>query len=130
MYLSYDDYLDRGGEMDEAAFAAAELRARKRVDALTAGRVAALAARGDVPEAVKLAMLTAIRADGAVGAEALAASDRPVAFTTDGYSERYDGAGERTAAVERQLAAELVRLLTGEVGADGVPLLYRGIGRA
>ena len=130
MYLSYDDYLDRGGEMDEAAFEAAELRARKRIDRLTAGRVAALAAAGAVPEAVKLAMLAAMRADGAVGAAALAASERPVAFATDGYSERYDGAGERVRAVEKQLSAELVRLLSGEYGADGAPLLYRGLGRA
>ena len=124
MYLTYEEYLQRGGTMAEADFATAELGARKRIDRLTDGRVAAMAA---VPEAVKVAMMAVIAADGAVGAEAQASAPPLIAFEADGYSERYGGPGERTAAVEGQLNAALRRLLWGERDDGGVPLLYRGV---
>ena len=127
MYLTYDEYLEYGGEMEEEAFAAAELRARKRIDWLTDGRVESLAAAGELPEAVKLAMMSAIRIDAAVGADAQAESPLVASFDTDGYSETYGDAAARTQAVERQLASELKRLLAGVTDARGVPVLYRGV---
>ena len=143
MYLTYEEYRAGGGTLDEGDFARAEFRARKRIDWLTDGRVAAMVERavsrasgadapgsiahGIVPEAVKAAMMSVIRADGAVGAEAMAESAPVVAFDTDGYSERYDSAGERVACLEGQLNADVRRLLAGEKDDWGVPLLYRGI---
>ena len=122
MYLTYEEYRGYGGTLAEAEFNRAEFRARKRIDWLTDGRL-----EGDVPEAVKLAMMTIIRADGAVGADAQADSPLVAAFNTDGYSERYGGAKERTDALEGQLNAELRRLLAGVKDGDGVPVLYRGV---
>lgn len=127
MYLSYDEYLERGGGMEAEAFEAAALRARKRIDWLTGGRLAAMGEAGDVPEAVKQAMMSAIRIDAAVGAEAQAESPPVASFNTDGYAESYGDAASRTATAERQLAAELRRLLAGVTDAGGVPVLYRGI---
>ena len=143
MYLTYEEYRAGGGTLDEGDFTRAEFRARKRIDWLTDGRVAAMVERavsrasgadapgsiahGIVPEAVKAAMMSVIRADGAVGAEAMAESAPVVAFDTDGYSERYDSAGERVACLEGQLNADVRRLLAGEKDDWGVPLLYRGI---
>lgn len=124
VYLTYEEYLAMGGTMGEAEFGRAEFRARKRVDELTDGRVGRMA---EAPEAVKLAVMTAIQADGAVGVEAQADSPLAVAFSTDGYSERYDGAAERVGALDRQLNGELRRLLYGVVDDTGVPLLYRGV---
>ena len=138
MYLTYEEYRAGGGTLGEEDFARAEFKARKRIDWLTDGRVAAMVGRAVshapgsiaheiVPEAVKAAMMSVIRADGAVGAEALAESVPVVAFDTDGYSERYDSAGARVACLEGQLNAEVRRLLAGEKDDWGVPLLYRGI---
>ena len=124
MYLTYDEYQAYGGELDEAAFVQAEFRARKRLDELTDGRVARMAV---TPEAVKLAMLSIIGVDGAVGVEAQAKSPMAASFSTDGYSESYGSVGERTVALERQLNAQLRRLLAGVRDDEGVPLLYRGI---
>jgi len=42
MYLTYEEYLARGGALSEADFIDAELRARKRVDRLTGGRLEAM----------------------------------------------------------------------------------------
>lgn len=122
-YLSYDEYLTRGGALEETAFEAAEQRARARVDAMTYGRVRRMAA---VPEAVKAAMMSAIEAGAACGAGAVASSSPLAAFETDGYSERYQGAGERSEAVEKALKRELAALLGGETDDEGTPLTYAG----
>lgn len=124
MYLTYEEYRSYGGTMDEGDFIQAEFRARKRIDDLTDGRVGRMAR---IPEAVKLAVMTAVRADGAVGVDAQAAAPLATGFTTDGYSERYGSAAEQTANLVVQLNAELRRLLRGEADDGGVPLLYRGI---
>ena len=124
LYLSYEEYLAYGGTMAEADFNLAEFRARKRIDRLTDGRVAAMEA---VPEAVKLAMTSIIRVDGAVGVDARAGAPLVASFTNDGYSESYGSAADQTAGVERQLNEEIRRLLYGVKDDNGVPLLYRGL---
>ena len=124
MYLTYAEYLGYGGTMSEADFAMAEFRARKRIDRLTDSRVAGM---DEAPEAVKLAMMTIIKADGVSGVEAQAEAPLVAAFTTDGYSEHYGSAEDRHATLEKRLRAEIGRMLYGVADDDGVPLLYRGI---
>jgi len=124
MYLTYDEYLAYGGTLPEMDFALAEFKARKRVDYLTDSRVEAMA---EVPEAVKLAMMSIIKADGAVGVDAQAGAPLVASFSTDGYSENYGSAADQTANVERQLNREIDRLLYGVKDDEGVPLLYRGV---
>ena len=124
MYLTYEEYRGYGGQMGEADFPAAELRARKRIDWLTGGRAGRLAV---VPEEVKQAMMSLIRADGAVGAQALAEAPPVASFSADGYAEHYGDTGERIGCLERQAVAEARRLLWGVKDDDGVELLYRGI---
>ena len=124
MYRTYDEYAMYGGTMSEADFPLAEFKARKRIDTLTDSRVEKMA---EVPEAVKLAMMSIIKADSAVGVDAQAGAPLVASFSTDGYSESYGSAADQTANVERQLTAEVCRLLYGVKDDDGVPLLYRGI---
>ena len=124
MYLTYDEYAMYGGTMSEADFALAEFKARKRIDYLTDSRVEKMA---EVPEAVKLAMASIIKADSAVGVDAQAGAPLVASFSTDGYSESYGSAAEQTANVKRQLTAEVRQLLYGVKDDDGVPLLYRGV---
>ena len=124
MYLTYDEYVAYGGTLDEADFALAEFKARKRIDYLTDSRVEKMA---EVPEAVKLAMVSIIKADSAVGVDAQAGAPLVASFSTDGYSESYGSAAEQTANVKRQLTAEVRQLLYGVKDDDGVPLLYRGV---
>jgi len=124
LYLTYDEYQSYGGTLSEADFTLAEFKARKRVDYLTDSRVEAMA---EVPEAVKLAMMTIIKADGAVGVDAQAGAPLVASFSTDGYSENYGSAADQTANVERQLNREIGRLLYGVKDDEGVPLLYRGV---
>lgn len=124
MYLTYDEYVVRGGTLPETEFTLAEFRARSRIDWLTDSRVAAMA---EVPEAVKLAILTIIRVDSAASADAQAGAPLVASFSTDGYSESYGSADTRTQTMERQLADDLRRLLYGVTDDNGVPLLFRGV---
>ena len=124
MYLTYEEYAIYGGNMEEGDFPLAEFKARKRIDTLTDSRVEAMA---QVPEAVKLAMMSIIKADSAVGVDAQAGAPLVASFSTDGYSESYGSAADQTENVERQLNAELRQLLYGVKDDNGVPLLYRGL---
>ena len=123
-YLSYDEYLARGGALGETEFEACALRAGARVDALTHGRARGLS---ETPEAVKAAMMSAIGVISACGAEALAAAPLLASFTTDGYSERYQGAAERVTAVNQALDREILALLEGATDDAGTPLTYAGV---
>ena len=123
-YLSYDEYLARGGAMGETAYEACEARAAARVDALTHGRVRGMV---EPPEAVKAAVAAAVDVIVACGADALASAGPLASFTTDGYSESYQGAGERALAANRALDREILAMLAGETDADGTPLTYAGV---
>lgn len=123
-YLSYEQYQAWGGTLSESAFTLAEIKARARIDALTQGRVAYMAA---VPEQVQAAMMEIITVDGTYSAAAQAAAPVAASFSTDGYSESYGSAESRTAAIEKQLTASILTLLDGVTDDNGVPLTYAGI---
>lgn len=125
MYLTYEQYQAFGGNLPLQQFGLAEIRARKRIDSLTQGRVARMA---QVPGEVRAAMMEIIETDRAFGAAAQASAPAVSGFSTDGYSETYGGVGERTAAAEAQLRRTVGELLYGVTDDDGVPLIYAGVG--
>ena len=124
-YLSFEEYAALGGRVSEADFPRAELKARKRIDAMTRGRVAGMAR---VPDEVRAAMAELIDVDATFGAAAQAARPVAASFATDGYSEDYGGAEERARSVEGMLRDGVEALLYGVTDDAGVPLLYAGIG--
>lgn len=133
MYLTYDEYVSFGGTIPESSYALSEFRARKRIDYLTASRVKAMA---EVPEEVKLCMLSLINLDAQYGLDAqitAAANTGDVAsFNTDGYSENYVTAGstaQTAAELEKQATALIRANLYGVNDDNGTPLLYRGLDR-
>lgn len=125
MYLTYEQYTAFGGTMTEEAFVLAEMKARKKIDAMTQGRVARMA---EVPGEVRVAMMEIISVDASFGASAQAASPVVASFTTDGYSESYGGVSERMGAAEKQLSSTVGELLYGVTDDEGVPLIYAGVG--
>ena len=125
-YLTYEEYQAYGGTVSEAAFPAAEFKARKRIDRLTDSRVQTMTV---VPEAVKRCMTSIINADAAAGADALAEKPLVAAFNTDGYSESFGSISEQTEAIDKALNRQIRDLLDGELDDNGTPLLYRGLDR-
>lgn len=122
-YMDYTDHTEYGGTASEADFNLLELRARKRIDRLTASRVQKMK---KVPEAVKLCALSLIEIDHKAGAEAQINNPVVTSFNTDGYSETY-GKALSVADVEKSMSATIKTLLWGETDDNGVPLLYRGV---
>lgn len=123
MYIDRTYYKNNGGtEMDEAAFARNEYRARKIVDRLTQNRVAKMQ---NVPEAVQRLMVELVTLEATQGAAAL--DNQPVSsFSNDGYSETY--AQPLTAEMVKQLEMDLVvDYLAEETDDNGTPLLYLGV---
>lgn len=124
MYLTYDEYLSYGGAMPESDYPHAEFKARKRIDYMTASRVALME---QVPEAVKLCMASLIKAEEKIGVEAQIENPLIASFNTDGYSESYGSAADQMTAVNQALDNSIRTMLFGELDDKGVPLLYRGL---
>ena len=124
MYLTYKEYTSLGGSsVSEAAFPLSEMKARKRIDRMTAERVKAMQ---DVPEAVKMCMVSLINMEASVGAEAQVANPLVTSFSTDGYSETYGHALSADEA-NAQMDKMIVSMLYGEYDDMGTHLLYRGV---
>lgn len=122
-YLTYDEYVEFGGEEAKAEFTLLEFKARKRIDYLTASRIQGMA---EVPQAVKLCMMTLISMEKAAGAESQAINPAVTSFSTDGYSESYGkmlSADDAEKAMNRYVSSSLY----GERDDNDVPLLYLGV---
>lgn len=123
-YLTYSEYMQYGGELDESDFNIAEFKAQSRIDYLTDCRVQNMAV---IPEAVKLCIMSIMKVDSAYGVEAQANNPLAASFSTDGYSESYGSASEQTSAVNNTLSDTICQMLYGVKDDNGVPLLYRGL---
>ena len=122
-YLTYGEYINYGGTKTAAEFVPLEFKARKAIDYMTDSRVQAMA---EVPEAVKLCMLSIMSIISTTGTEAQATNPVVTSFTTDGYSENHGHAmngAESSVAVNSTIS----EMLYGEKDDNGVPLLYRGL---
>lgn len=143
MYLTYAEYLEYGGEMDESTFTQAEFKCSKVIDSLTAERVKSME---DVPEAVKRCEFELIKQEqlfydsmNEVLARAShgGGTSMVASFSTDGYSESYaTGTGNtgeymqvlrsKTDEIQKQIISDF---LAYECDDNGVRLLYRGVYR-
>lgn len=123
MYLTYEEYKAYGGTLSETDFTVIEFKCRKRIDKLTDCRVQKMSS---VPEAVKLCVMSLIKLENAVGAEAQAENPVVTSFSTDGYSESY-GKAMGVSDASTAMNSTIYSMLYGELDDNGVPLLYRGV---
>ena len=123
MYLTYDEYRQWGGTLDENDFALLEIRCRKRVDRWTLGR---LMEADSVPLVVKQVMMGLVQMEESIGVWGQMKSPRPDSFTTDGYSESYGGRFGYS-QVEKEMDDLVRRSLVYELDPEGEHLLYQGV---
>ena len=123
-YLNYGQYVAYGHTtVPESRFTSAELKARKRIDLMTASRIQSMEA---VPEAVQICMAMLIDMDEKIGIEAQLDNPVVTSYSVDGYSESYGNAmGPEAAGVNMNKL--IIECLYGETDDNGVPLLYRGV---
>ncbi len=122
-YLTYAEYVERGGTLPETSFNLLEFKSRKRIDYLTDSRVQSMA---EVPAAVKMCVMCLISLESTVGAQAQAEKPVVTSFSTDGYSESY-GKAMGAADADKSMNAVVGEYRYGEKDDNGVPLLYRGV---
>lgn len=127
MYLTHEEYTDMGGKMGEDAFARFEMKARRRIDAATFGR---LQGESSVRDAVKYCMFELVQAMhedetnvGFSGREISSMSNDGVSVTYatgNGQTGTQNSTGARYAGIIRTW-------LTGETDACGNNILYAGV---
>lgn len=127
MYLTYDEYKGMGGSMDAALFPRFELKARKRIDAMTFGR---LQGENGARECVKHCMFELIQAMQEDEANVGFSGREISSMSNDGVSVTYASGNSQTGMQNGSGAryAGIVRAwLTGETDACGNNILYAGV---
>ena len=123
-YLTYEEYIQYGGDMSETDFVLAEFKARSRIDYITLARVQNMKT---VPEEVKLAMMCIIKVDSKYSADAQVYNAIASSFSTDGYSESYGSAEEQARTAQQMVTEQARKMLIGVLDDTGVPLIYLGV---
>ena len=81
----------------------------------------------EVPEEVKLCLMSLIKLDSKIGVDAQADNPLVASFNNDGYSESYGSAADQTANLKKEMNQTIREMLYGVLNDEGVPLLYRGL---
>lgn len=127
MYLTHDEYTQMGGDMDAALFLRLEAKARRRIDAVTFGR---LQSESPVRESVRMCMFELIGAMREEEATAGLAGREIASVSNDGVSVTYATGDSRTGTMNGAAARYTVIVrtwLTGETDACGNNILYAGV---
>lgn len=135
MYLTYDDYIDMGGEtLEETAFDNLEFEARATIDWWTFNR---LQNETEYPEAVKRCMFALIRLikdkqDSMVTDAQTAEGTKQAGIThqsNDGVSTSYNVISARSAVemLKQDIQTTIRMYLQGVRNSLGQKVLYRGI---
>lgn len=127
MYLTYDEYTNMGGSMDAALFPRFEAKARKRIDAMTFGR---LMGEDPVRECVRMCMFELIGAMHEEETTAGLAGREIASMSNDGVSVTYATANSTngiTGGTSARYGGIVRAWLTGETDACGNNILYAGV---
>lgn len=133
-YLSYQEYQDMGGTLDEATFNDVSYEAQSQIDWWTFSR---LQTETELPDAVKQCMYHLIkliqdyRIATAVGTQedGTAVSASVASQSNDGVSISYNimSASEAVEVIQDQLKNAVQRYLQGVKNSLGQKVLYRGL---
>jgi hypothetical protein len=118
-YLSYAEYRQLGGSLDEMPFNVLELKARKKVDERTLGRLK------DLPNQITEVKTCIYQLIESMQIHEKQKSKNISSESTDGYSVSY---GTSTSTEENKQYDDIIRdyLLTCKLE-DGTPYLYCGV---
>ena len=116
-YLTYDEYKDLGGLLDQTPFNLLEFEARKEVDKYTFNRLVNLETQN---QEVKLCIYALIEQISSNKAN----SNGVASESTDGYSISYTS--QNNAEISQKTQNTIETYLINCKLADGTPYLYRG----
>lgn len=123
-YLTYDEYLQLGGTLDETPFNILELEARKNIDKYTFGRLQ------NLEEQCNEVKVCEYRLINALNAYAISENQNKgvLSENTDGYSVSYGQASENTSMAKISETRGIIKTYLAECKLeDGTPYLYAGV---
>ena len=118
-YIRYAEYKQLGGSLDEVPFNVLEVRARKKIDERTLGRLKNLPSQITEVKTCMFELIEAMNTNNKQNSSNISSE------STDGYSVSY---GTKTSADELKQYDNIIRdyLLTCQLE-DGTPYLYCGV---
>lgn len=122
-YLTYDEYEDLEGTLDEVPFNLLEYDARKRIDERTQGRLINVES---IPEPVKICVFKMI--DILNKYQVIENKDKSISSENiDGYSVTYNHVDKTVIEIKNKECDEIIESYLSYVIVDNVPLLYLGV---
>ena len=123
-YLTYNEYVELGGTLNEAPFNILELKARKNIDKYTFGRLIDL---DEQINEVKLCVFELINTLASY--EKYQTHDKSISSENiDGYSISYNVGGESSLKANLDEMKGIIRTYLAECKLeDGTPYLYLGV---
>lgn len=123
-YLTYDEYLELGGTLDETPFNILELEAQKSIDKYTFGRLKDLDEQINEVKVCEYNLIQLINTYNSYSNH-----DKSVASeNTDGYSISYAQTTENVSKAKINEIKDIIKTYLAECKlADGTPYLYAGV---
>lgn len=122
-YLTYNEYQELGGTLEEAAFNRNKQRAFGIIDNHTFGRVAAMS---KVPQAVKILCIELIEyLSSGYGGKQVSSRSQSAGSVSESENYVVNSIEERDSEIDNMVKDYLLSVKDD----NGVPLLYRGCGR-
>lgn len=114
-YLTYKDYKELGGSLDEASFNLLEQKARKQIDHYTFNRLID-GVPANLKNEIDMIMFRLIGMNDNIDKNINKSSE-----SIDGYSVSYGGSTQANKEIE-----DTIKVMLSGYEVDGVPLLYVG----
>lgn len=127
MYLTYEEYQNMGGTVEQSTFIDLEFQARKKIDWYTFNR---LKNDTDFSESVKMCTKHIIDEIVEIQNNSNTGENTPIASqSNDGVSISYNtlSASDAIELAEKSISNTINQYLNGEVNQSGRKLLYRGL---
>ena len=122
-YLTYEEYVELGGTLDEAPFNILEFEAQKNIDRYTFGRIKEIQEQA---KEVKLCVFDLIKTLS--NYSKYAEQNKAIASeSTDGYSISYSASNEGISKAKSSEVKNIIYTYLSDLKTDkDVPYLYRG----
>lgn len=123
-YLTYEEYVELGGTLNETPFNILELEAQKNIDKYTFGKLQNLDSQINEVKVCEYRLINALSTYEAYENQSKGVSSE----NTDGYSISYGGATENISKAKMNEIRGIIKTYLAECKLeDGTPYLYVGV---
>lgn len=123
-YLTYDEYMELGGTLDETPFTILELEARQNINKYTFGRLKGLETQANEVKVCEFKLINLLETYSSYESQNKSIASE----NTDGYSITYNATTEDVSKAKTNEIKSIVETYLAECKLeDGTPYLYKGV---